>query len=515
MRQYLLYLVAPSELESTRKALKRLTATEVPGPNNLSISYELEHRFLGGMQLKIDIMTDIDGVTPFMRQFPVDLLVYDERGKDWHDAIEATKRITTDVKELRKLWGPDFHFPIARLVTVLQHDEKNRAFTLGRMQVRNVLVKPNNTALLLRWLMRILTQDIARENKVGIAMSGGGIEGFLYQLGVIEALRRATLDRNLNDCDVISGVSSGSIAGGMLATKVDTREMIQAINGNESIYPALKSDTIFDLAAIDIVRRILKESISLKNINPATWLDNILKCIPTGIFRGDRLQTYISDIIATQGIPETFDTLDKEFFVGATDQDSFEHVTFSRFSHPNIDASSAIRASCAFPMVFAPKTIEGRRYIDGQVTKSCDVEIVVERGCRLVFVIDPLKPLMNSTAGLAEGQGGIFGIFQTLKGLCSSRFEANLKYVSDSYPDVDFLVFQPDDECAKLMAGSPMRYRIRTKIIESAYRGTFRKLRERHHAYSIKMNRYGFHLREPHELRKLEQEYDQIFGSSS
>ena len=39
---------------------------------------------------------------------------------------------------------------------------------------------------------------------VGLALSGGGMEGFLYQIGVLHALNAALTDRTMNQIDMIS-----------------------------------------------------------------------------------------------------------------------------------------------------------------------------------------------------------------------------------------------------------------------------------------------------------------------
>jgi len=213
MRQYLLYVTAPSRSAAIIAALERLGVKRLPDDGALSRNFELTHRLLKGMTMRIHIMTDIDGVTPFLRQHPVDLLVYDERGEDAVEAVAAVQHIARDVVSLTQLWGPDFHFPNSRIVTVLKQtqDVDHRVFILGRLNVRDVIIEPEKTAIMLRWLREVLYAGIIRENKVGLALSGGAIEGLLYQAGAILALKHAFEGRSIYTCDVISGISSGSI----------------------------------------------------------------------------------------------------------------------------------------------------------------------------------------------------------------------------------------------------------------------------------------------------------------
>lgn len=508
MLQHLLYVVAPSRVDDIKKALMRLRAEPIAGPPMTS-NFRVTHRLLENMVLHIGLLTDLDGISPYLRQNPVDLLIYDERGKDATEAIEAVRHIHHDVKSLAKLWGPDFNFPMSRIVIVLKKspDVDSRVFSLGRLNVRDVLIEPRNTALMMRWLKDVLYHGIVRENKVGIALSGGAIEGFLYQIGVAYALDLAFENRSIYDVDVLAGVSSGSIVGSIMATKVPMRDVVRMLHDMPGRLPPLKFTTIFDLAGMTILRRIAKVSMNIHRLKPRQWLTSTLRSIPTGFFKGDKLEEYFHTIMAEHGIGDQFSSLDCRLYVGVTDQDTFDHVTFGKPPFDKARISAAVRASAALPPLFTPKLLDGHYYIDGQVTKSCNLESVVEDGSRLVFVIDPLKPFRSHTVGSSDKQGGFYSIVQMLKALVSTRFEASLSAVSERYPDVDFLIFQPDEECARLLAGSPLRTKLRTEVVESAYKGALRQLRERHHVYYEKLSRYGFKLKDVEELRILENSY--------
>ena len=511
MLQQLLYIVAPSEISSTKEAMERLGAKPISTISPFTTTYLLEHKLLGDLKLEITMLSDLDGVAPHMRQYPVDLLVYDER-ESQIPALEGILRIRDDVAALADLWGPDFYFPLSRVIAILSHEDQrgHRSFELGRLNVRDVMVSPKSTARLLRWIRDVLYGGVIRRNRIGIALSGGGIEGFLYQIGVTHALNQALEERSMYEVDVISGISSGALAGTVLASRVQMSEIIKSIYNVPSKIPPMKSQILYDLAASKISRRFIKESLSW-SLKPSRWLTNAAKTIPTGFFKGAALEGYFRDVLESAGQPDDFEKLHTELYIGATDQDSMDHVTFGQKGWNKMKITEACRASSAFPLLFRPKSILGRRYIDGQVTRSCNLDIVVQRGARLVFVIDPLKPSRSYKAGTAEAEGGFYGAIQVVKALCSTRFEQNLKSVSNQYPDVDFLIFQPDEKCAELMSGSPMRYRIRTQLIELAYKSTLRKLRDRHLVYQSKLSRYGFQLCSQEKLKELEKDYDKIF----
>lgn len=519
MLHHLLFVASTPQIRLIKEALIRLHAEPIPSPaqsaafntaasgsGGYSENFQLRSQLLEDLTLNIYLISDLDAITPHLRRFPVDLLIYDER-EGGIEARAAIRKIHDDVLAFANLWGPDFMFPMSRVVAILE-DAKNegamRAFELGRVQVRDVIVAPKSAAHVLRWLGRILNHGVIRHAKVGMGLSGGGMEGFLYQLGVLHALHKGIQGRSLRTIDTFSGISSGSICAALLAGNVPTSEVIRAIHGQSKTLGPMEGSLMFDLAASSITRRVLRESVSWAGLDPAKWAKKLMQAIPTGLFKGEALKDYFHHCITAYGHDDSFDSPDSEVFIGATDQDTFEHVTFGKPPWNNVPISLALRASCALPPFFTPIQINGRCFIDGQVTKTVNLELLVDRGCRLIFIVDPLKPLGTHIPGSVDRKGGVFAIIQTIKALVHTRFQQTLTHLTERYPDVDFLVFQPDEECAHLMAGSPMRYRMRTQVITAAYRHTLRQLRERNAIYAAKLQRFGFELRPPHELLDLE-----------
>jgi predicted acylesterase/phospholipase RssA len=464
----------------------------------------MSHQVLQGVKLEVTLVSNMDAITPHLRRHPVDLLLYDERlGLE---AQEALRKISRDVAAFASLWGPDFLFPMSRVVCILSHDdnEARRAFELGRFNIRDVCVSPRNTAQILRWLVRILAHDMIRNDQVGMALSGGGLEGFLYQIGALHALNKAISGRTVASINSFSGISSGSICAALLAGEVPTSEVIRALYGKSDVLEPMVGSLLFDVAGTEITKRIMKASVSWAGSDPSKWARKILQAVPTGFFKGEALKNYIRRAIEAYGQNDSFDGLKSELFIGATDQDSFEHVTFGKPPWVDVSISDALRASCALPPFFTPTQINGRHFIDGQVTKTCNLELLVERHCRLIFIIDPMKPLATTVPGSVDKHGGVYAVLQTVKALVHTRFHQTLMHMTERYPDVDFMVFQPDEECAHLMAGSPMRYRVRTQIVSAAFRHTLRQLRERHPIYSAKLGRFGFNLASTDRLLNLE-----------
>jgi len=220
MMKHAVYVASPSHSDNIRRAIHDLGAVPIEDRAAIGPGWDIHHELLQGMTLRLHLLTNINAVTPHLRQNPVDLLIYDERGEDAKSAEDALERIRKDVASFAELWGPDFLFPMSRAVAVLDQDkaeqehksQTSRAFQLGRVHVRDVLPSPKNTTVVLKWIHKLLTSNDQAEPRIGVALSGGGLEGFLYQLGVIYALERCISGKSIRHVDVYSGVSSGSIA---------------------------------------------------------------------------------------------------------------------------------------------------------------------------------------------------------------------------------------------------------------------------------------------------------------
>ena len=505
MQKNILYLTSPEQFNEIVGVLQNMKAEPIEDKGSVAkASYVFSHKALGSLKLRIDLLDDLDGVTPQLKYSTVDLLIYDERNGNLA-APKALRQLKEDVHQLSEKWGPEFLFPLSR-VAAITHNQRNshQIFELGRYNVRDVIVEPKSTLQVLLWIKKLLTQNYDSKPRTGVALSGGGLEGFLYQIGVVAALNEALGKKNLYSADVYSGVSSGSIAGAILAAKVPTDEILKSLNGNSEIFETLSGGKLYDIAAVEIGKRWLREGLNLDTINPAGWLRKSMRSIPTGFFKGDSFQSYVESIFEQSGCNNKFKDLNCELYIGATNQDTFEHVLFGKTPNDKVEISTAIRASCALPPFFVPCVIDGHWYIDGQITRTCNLEYVVERNCKLCFIVDPMRPHISHEPGESDKRGGVYSIIQTIKALVASRFNQTLRHVTEIYPQVDFLIFQPDEACAKLMSGSPMRYKIRTQIIDLAYKGVLKKLRERHHVYKTTLKKYDFDLKDTEVLLKLE-----------
>lgn len=173
--------------------------------------------------------------------------------------------------------------------------------------------------------------------KIGLALSGGGARGFSH-VGVAKILIQ-----NGIPIDLISGTSAGSIIGALIAAGMDDKEL---------------------------------EKIALS----IGWLDVMRPSLsPTGTFSNAPLGKFISRHLKK----DDFDALKIPFTAVAWDISSSQRVILDKGR-----VSSAVRASCAVPGVFACVKTRGRMLVDGGITEIIPIRAVREMGADRIISVD-------------------------------------------------------------------------------------------------------------------------------
>lgn len=179
--------------------------------------------------------------------------------------------------------------------------------------------------------------------KVGVALSGGAICGVAH-IGFLK-----TLVENGIKIDMISGISMGSVVGGLYASGMPLNDM-------------------------EIVVRNLSKSDILEV--------NFFKMLKEGIFTGKRIEKTLSEYLKTENI----ENAKIKFYPQATDLKTGKLHTFE--NGPFIDA---IRASTAIPGVFAPVYKDDTVYVDGGIVDNVPFRILKEKGADVIIVVNCLN----------------------------------------------------------------------------------------------------------------------------
>lgn len=368
------------------------------------------------------------------------------------------------------------------------------AFGLGRLRVGDVLYDPAPAEL----FARIESATAAgKGRKVALCLAGGGIEGLIYELGVLRALETFLPDRPVVDFDMFVGISAGAFIGAFLANGVGPDDLARGLgDGSGRIDPITRSD-IFDLDLGEYGRRLFSLAIDLAGQpRPRRVAAALLRAVPAGIFAGRRIEAYLERQLTRPGMTNAFGQLRRPLYVGVTDQDTSQHVVLGARGHAGVPISRAVRASAALTPFYAPVRIQGRNYVDGGFTRTLNLSVAVEHDAGLVIAVDPLIPV-DAEPGHVQARGGAFEAVQGLKSFMQSRFARSLAKFRELHPEVAVVQLSPEGEETRLLSGTMMRYFYRAEVLEVAFEATVRKLRQRFDALSRDFARHGLTLRDP------------------
>lgn len=405
---------------------------------------------------------------------------------------------------------PERMYPLHRILCVLDDDEclPVQTFELGKLKIGGFVVNPFDAgAPLFKQLARLAAERARSVGKTAICLSGGGVEGFLFEVGVLKALNAHLQSRSVTDFDIYCGISAGSMLAAFIANGAEPEFVSAALTGDKSVgVDPFTPGTIFDPDVKEYLARVWKLARLFPTLSWSETISKLLKTVPVGFFKGDALKKFVEKQLTREGRSNDFRTLKRELYVGATDQDTSAHVVFGWGQWRDIPISTAVRASCGLTPFFEPEKIRGRYFVDGQYTRTSNFHFAVERGAKLVVVVNPLVPIRVEQPGYVRAKGGVFAGLQALKAVIHTRFMHSIRHAAENYPDIDFVLFHPESEDMRLLSGSPMKYSIRTEILNMAYRCTVRKIQRDFEILGGTFAKHGFRLQRYPRLRSAPQE---------
>lgn len=207
--------------------------------------------------------------------------------------------------------------------------------------------------------------------KLGLVLSGGGARGAAH-VGVLKVLEEIHVP-----VDVIAGASMGSIVGGLYATGMSPQEMEDALATMD--WDGSFEDKVprFDKP----FRRKFDEASFLTKLT--FGIENGHLAFPTGLVQGQKLNFILRQLTLPSALVDDFDRLNIPYRAVATDVASGERIVLSK---GNI--AEAMRASMAFPGLFAPVEMDGRLLVDGGVTENFPVETARKAGAKVLIAVN-------------------------------------------------------------------------------------------------------------------------------
>ena len=356
-----------------------------------------------------------------------------------------------------------------------------------------------------------------RRSKTALVLGGGGFTGGVYEIGALRALDLLSVNRTVNQFDVYVGTSAGSFVAAMAANGITPEEMMRVVDQQvptpfrDVDVGTLLRPNLAQLARTGVLLpwQLLKVARQLAgNIGAISALDAVLglaEALPSGLYSGAGVERYVRAVLTDPDRTDDFRALETELYLAATDLDTCERIVFGAEDWEDVPISTAVRASTALPMVYAPVKVRDRELVDGGIVSTTNVDIAVEAGAKFVVVVNPLVPYVNDFSTTVSS---LFGSrarhvsdmgfpqigYQAFKLLAYQRLHEMARQWEQRYPGVDIVLIEPEPNDELMFQTSVMNYSSRVEIARHGFESVTLKLASDYDELRAVCERHGIEI---------------------
>jgi NTE family protein len=356
-----------------------------------------------------------------------------------------------------------------------------------------------------------------RRDKTALVLGGGGFTGGVYEIGALRALDLLAVNSTVNNFDVYVGTSAGAFIAALCANGVTPEEMMQVVTRKgtptfkdidigDLLRPNLlefaRKGATFPLKALSALRQFTFQRGGLSAMDLVLGLADVL---PSGLYTGSGIEQYLAEVLSEPGRTDDFRELDCDLYLTATDLDTCERVVFGSEGLDSTPISTAVRASGALPMVYAPVEVGDRELIDGGIVSTTNLDVAVEAGAKLVIVINPIVPFVNdfeTTISTLRGSRprrvsdmGFAQIgYQVFKLVAHQRLHELAKSWEERYPGVDIVLIEPEPTDELMFQTSMMSFTSRVEIARHGFESVTKKLAGEYEHFEAVAERHGLDI---------------------
>ena len=229
-----------------------------------------------------------------------------------------------------------------------------------------------------------------------LVLGAGGTVGLAYHAGVLKALHDVA-GIEASDADLLIGTSAGSAASAYLRSGFTSDDLWQMALGTHETLVGLDDESLAERrramftrnwrSPADLMRLGVGTSYALLRIAglaPTVRLPRSIKGqFPAGLFTMAAAEDDLADQL-TDAWPH------KELWLCAYDLVRRERVVLGNGSPTRLSLPRAVLASCAIPGIYRPVRDGRRILVDGGVTSTTNLDLVVPRPRGLVVVVAPM-----------------------------------------------------------------------------------------------------------------------------
>jgi predicted acylesterase/phospholipase RssA len=375
-----------------------------------------------------------------------------------------------------------------------------------------------------------------RRDKTALVLGGGGFTGGVYEIGALRALDLLAVNSTVNNFDVYVGTSAGAFIAALCANGVTPEEMMRVVTGQgkatfkdidigDLLRPNLlefaRKGALMPLRAASLARQLLSQpgGVSLMDV-----VMGLADGLPSGLYTGEGIERYLREVLGEPGRTDEFGELACELYLTATDLDTCERVVLGGAGE-DVPISTAVRASGALPMVYAPVEVNDRELIDGGIVSTTNLDIAIQAGAKLVVVINPIVPFVNDFSGSVNtlrgkrprrvSDMGFAQIgYQVFKLVAHQRLHELANSWEERYPGVDIVLIEPEENDELMFQTSMMSFTSRVEIARHGFESVTKQLAGEYERYQDVAERHGLDI-SAKRVRKVVEHFDEETESVS
>jgi predicted acylesterase/phospholipase RssA len=369
-----------------------------------------------------------------------------------------------------------------------------------------------------------------RRHKTALVLGGGGFTGGVYEIGALRALDLLAVNSSVNQFDVYVGTSAGAFIASLCANGVTPEEMMRVVtrqgrppfkdvNLGDLLRPNVaefaRKGAVLPWRALGIARQLVSQrgSVSLLDV-----VLGLAEGLPSGAYTGSGIESYLHEILEEPDRTDDFRELACELYLTATDLDTCERVVFGVDGMDDVPISTAVRASGALPMVYAPVQVGDRELIDGGMVSTTNLDIAVEAGAKFIVVINPIVPFVNDFSESVKTLHGTrprrvsdMGFpqigYQAFKLVAHQRLHELAKNWEKRYPGVDIVLIEPEPTDELMFQTSMMNFTSRVEIAAHGFESVTKHLAEQYDHYHAIAEDHGIDISGTR-LRRVVEHFD-------
>jgi NTE family protein len=376
-----------------------------------------------------------------------------------------------------------------------------------------------------------------RRDKTALVLGGGGFTGGVYEIGALRALDLLAVNSTVNGFDVYVGTSAGSFIAALCANGVTPEEMMRVVSRQGkppfkdiglgdllhlNLREFARKGALMPLRAASLARELVSQpgGMSLMDV-----IMGLADGLPSGLYTGAGIERYLREVLSEPGRTDDFGELEPELYLAATDLDSCERVVFGVDGSRDVPISTAVRASGALPMVYAPVRVHDRELIDGGIVSTTNLDLAIQAGAKLVVVINPIVPFVNdferkinTLRGRRPRRVSDMGFaqigYQVFKLVAHQRLHEVAKGWERRYPGVDIVLIEPEPADELMFETSMMSFASRVEIARHGFESVTKQLAGEYERYHAIAERHGLEI-SAKRVRKVVEHFDQPSESVS